>query len=735
MDKWTRLALIAVIAAQPVVALAQDEVTETPVERPQVVLDADKIFVDDERNIVTAEGNVEAEYEGRVMRADRLIYDQNNDTVRATGNVIILDPDGTQRFADEIETNSSLDDGYAIGFSTRMPNGGLVAAASAARSSSGTNAMDKVIYTSCKLCEGQKRPTWALRARRATLNQESQMITYRDAVLEVGGFPVFYMPYFAHPDPNSDRRSGLLPPDFGTSSRLGLFYQQPYYWAISPSQDLTISPKAMGKVNPLLELDYRKRFWSGQVNANVSFTNEFDFGTNGETFGEKEWRGHVFADGQFAITKNLKWGFGVERVTDDLYTSRYDIDGENNLRGLYSSQPRRLLSQLYVQGQTRNGYADVSVLNFDGLRAFDDDDTFPTALPLLFAEQLFDFGDNGLLAVNASTAILSRRTGIDSHRASFGSDWSTTRILPGGFVLNPFAEARYDYYKLNDAPSGRDEFSRGVATVGSRLSYPLYRPGSVIDILIEPEIMAAFATPGDNNSDIPVEDSLFYEADESTLFDASAVGGYDLYEGGSKAAFGISATARWKNGVSLTALGGRRWRDRSETAFSTASNLDGTVSDWVAGLSANFGNPLKIETRVRLDDEDLTIKRVDARLKSRWGRLDGQVRYYRVDSDITSTGFEEEGVDVRAQVRVTDNYYVVYNRQRDLAGSVLGNGTLTKARDLRHSFGIAYEDDCSRFEISFERSEAVDRTLGANDSIKFRFSLKTLGDFGSNDLD
>ena len=56
-------------------------------------------------------------------------------------------------------------------------------------------------------------------------------------------------------------------------------------------------------------------------------------------------------------------------------------------------------------------------------------------------------------------------------------------------------------------------------------------------------------------------------------------------------------------------------------------------------------------------------------------------------------------------------------------------------RDLNHKFGIAYEDDCSRFEVAFERSEAVDRTLGPSDSVKFRFSFKTLGNFGSNDVD
>ena len=81
-----------------------------------VVLEADYIYEIQEENSIVAEGNVEALYEGRVLRADRIVYNKMTDRVRATGNVVIVDPDGSQQFADEIEVNSNLADGYAIGF-------------------------------------------------------------------------------------------------------------------------------------------------------------------------------------------------------------------------------------------------------------------------------------------------------------------------------------------------------------------------------------------------------------------------------------------------------------------------------------------------------------------------------------------------------------------------------------------------------------------------------------------
>ena len=737
MVPWVRIFLIATLASSGLPSTAQ---TQTAVgETGQVVVDADNIFVNEAENTVIAEGNVEAVYEGRVLRADRLVYNDQTDKVRASGNVVIIDPDGTQRFADEIETDSNLSDGYAIGFSTRLLNGGTAVAESAIRTGNGFNALDKVIYTSCELCEGDTTPTWALRARRAILDQETEMMSYRDAVLEVAGIPVLYMPWFAHPDPNSGRRSGFLPPDFGVSSKMGVFYQQPYYWALSPYQDLTISPLVTEKVNPVLEFEHRKRFWSGSTKTNFSFTNEKEFDSDGETFGEEEWRWHIFAEGDFAITQNWRWGYGIEQVSDDLYLRRYNIEGENDERGLYQGQPQRLISQAYLIGQDVTWYTDATLLSLTGLRENDDDDTLPRALPLAFAERLFDFKNYGLLGLNASTAILNREDGIDSYRMTAGADWQHSYVLPAGVLFNPFGEARYDYYALNDLISDPntpdEEIGRGVVTGGARLSYPLFRPGKSVDILIEPEAMVAYSTPGFNNAEIPVEDSVFFEFDESSLFSANSVSGYDLYESGAKAAMGVSATARWKNGVELNFLGGRRWRDQADTTFDTGSNLDGTVSDWVTGASVSLGRPLQLDARLRLDEDDWSINRVDARLRTNWWRLRGEVRYYKLTEDITATGVDDEGVVIKSEFTLTDNYSLVYGRARDISGRSIGGGATDDPRDLKHTFGVAYQDDCSRFELAFEREEVRDRSLGPNDSILFRFSLKTLGDFGSSNVD
>lgn len=727
MAVWrTAIAAIALGASLPVAVAQAAGGAETQSQR--VTLQADNVYVLEDENTVVAEGNVTAEYQGRVLYADQLTYDRKNARVRAKGNVIILDEDGTQRFADEVETGADLANGYAIDFAMRTPDGTTASANSAVRERDTLNTMNRVVFTSCKLCEGDSTPTWAIRARKAVLDEEKGTYTYRDAALEIAGIPVIYLPYFSHPDPKAERRSGLLIPTVGSSSKTGLVYKQPYLWAISPYQDLTIAPVLYSKVNPLLELDYRKRFWSGNLNATMSVTNEQEFDSDGERFGEKEWRGHIFADGKFVINENWQWGFGVEETTDDLYLERYDIDGENNLRGLYSNQPKVLLSQLFTVGQSSNWYADASVLTFDNLRLRKAQEAgIADVMPLGHAQYDLDLGRYGFAGLSATTAYLSRDSGPDSHRVSVMADWSVQKILPGGIVAKPFAEARFDRYDLNDFPTTGENNSveRGVGAFGAQLSMPFYRPGKSVDLIVEPIVMAAIGTSGPNDAAIPIEDGLFYELDTSSLFSANGQAGYDLYEGDSKIGAGISTVARWKSGVQLSALAGRRWRSTDDATFDTPSNLDGTASDWLGAMSLDWGSPFSFKAKVRLDDDSLELNRLDTSVSMAFSRFRSTATYYQIDEEVTQSGIRQEGVLLQSELAVTENYLLLYGLQRDIENN----------RDIRHTVGIGYQDDCSRFELLFERSEKIDRQLGPSDSILFRFSLKTLGNFGSDTFD
>lgn len=734
MASWRLILATLLVAAAAAPAVAQDDAETETVERraveveDRVVLDADNAYVLDEENLVVAEGNVRAEYEGRVLTADRLTYNRETGRVRAQGNIVITEPDGTERFAEEIETDARLANGYAAGFSLRSITGETAAANTAERRNETITELDRVIFTACELCEGQTTPTWAIRARKAVLNEETGMYTYRDAVFEIAGVPVVYFPYFSHPDPNAERRSGFLVPRFGASTKYGAFLQPRYYWNISPYQDLVVAPAFYTKIDPLLEFDYRKRFYSGDVNLNFSFTNEARFDDDGERLNNKALRGHLFADGRFRISDDWDWGFAVEEVTDDLYTDRYDISGENDRRGIYYSQPKTLLSQLYTQGQSDNWYVDASLQTFDNLQAQGlREDAIADVLPLINSQYDLDLGDYGFVSLTGSAAFLERVAGADSRRVSTGVDWSTQRIIPGGLVVEPFAEGRFDYYDLNDFPTvdETETVTRGLGAAGVKLSMPFYRPGKWVDLLVEPIVMGAVASGTPNDDPIPIEDGAYYELDTASLFDANAQAGYDLYEGDQKIGAGISAVARWKNGFEVSGLVGRRWRSEADDAFDVPSNLDGTVSDWLASFSVDVTENFSFDAKLRLDDDSLALNRLDTALDFDFERARAKAIYYRIDESITRSGIRQEGLFLLGEVNVTENILVLFELQREFEQDI----------NIRQAFGFAFEDDCSRFELVYERQGTQNRELGPSESIVFRFGFKTIGELGSRNFD
>ena len=60
-------------------------------------------------------------------------------------------------------------------------------------------------------------------------NKSEKNIEYRDAFMEFLGIPVFYTPYFFHPDPTVKRRTGLLVPKYSSNNILGVRLETPYY--------------------------------------------------------------------------------------------------------------------------------------------------------------------------------------------------------------------------------------------------------------------------------------------------------------------------------------------------------------------------------------------------------------------------------------------------------------------------------------------------------------------------
>lgn len=731
---WAALAAVLAVSVNPA-ALAQTEPATAPAPAAQsesVLLEADELIDDQEARTITAQGDVQVRYQGRTMRADRLIYDLTSGAIRASGNVQIVLEDGSVTYAEEIEADEAMNVGAASELRARLGASSTLAARQALRHGEGESELRNVIYTSCPICEsGDRPPTWSLRARRAVQDRESRTISYQGAVLEVVGVPVLYIPYIAHPDPTVGRASGFLPPDIGRNRRLGTFYEQPYYWAISDSQDLTASLRLHGNVNPLIGLDYRKRFWSGEVSIETTFTEEQLFDDDGDRFGDQLFRFSAFGEGRFELNNYWDWGFGLERAYDDQYLRRYDIDGAGERRGPYVGQETRLLSQLFAIGQNANSYSSIAAISFQGLRTQDTSDLLPLILPFAETEHVFNEGVlGGQVRLGANTALLSREdnpgTGAfegSTGRASVSATWRRDAIFGPGMVFSPFAQVRADAYQIEIAEDEFETFTRGLGLAGAEVSWPFMRPGERFDVIVEPVVMAAVASD-DPQAPLNInEDSLSFELDDSNLFRPNAAPNYDLWEPGARVSAGVRATARAHSGESASLIFGRRWREEQAPGFTPATNLDGENTDWVAAGTIDLGANFGAEGRIRLEDETLEVQRIDMAVRAAAGRYSTYVRYYSVDEAIQANPTDpNEEISAHIGIDLARGWRVQAGLTRDL------DSDINLLQDIR----AIYEDDCTFLEISYTRRETQLGSIGPDEGLQIRIGLRSLGVFGGS---
>jgi len=731
--------------------------TRDGLQQGELYMEADEVVREDEIGRTTATGHIEVRYNGRTLRADRLVYEDKTGVIRAFGNVAVVNADGSAEFADEIVLDEDMRAGVAQGFSARMPENVKVAAATAVRRNENIQELNRAIYTPCEICKtdgSPKKPTWSIAAERVVQDKKRRTITYRHARFRLFGATVMYLPVFWHADPQAGRSSGFLTPKASVSDRRGVSYEQPYYWAISPYSDLIVSPQINSKIAPFLNGQVRKRFYSGDVDVRFGYTHARDFdGQGNEIPGTSTNRSYILGSGAFQIDDKWRWGFTAERTSDDLIFDKYEVGKVYVSRGPYVADDRRLISQVYAIRQDERSYFSTAAISIQGLRPqFDatgefatgeNDRIFPVIGPLVEGHyELPSTVAGGRLRLHSSGVVLARDQsptiplgggrlpGLDSARVTGEVDWRRDFTSAAGLRVSPFVNLRADAYRIQDiltqdlTATYKDELVRGLATVGVDVSYPVFKRVSNGTVVLEP-VAQVVASPdakqvviGRDADGEPIylnEDSVAFEFDETTLFRPNKFPGYDLYEDGVRLNLAGRAMMMWDDGRRANLLVGRSFRTEENRVFSERSGLRGKSSDWIVAADAQPMRGVSLFARARLDADTFDIQRLEAgaNVFNKYGN--GFVRYLNDDFDIN--GDRRENLDVGGEVYLAKNWGV----------SAYGNRDLVSDAWVIRDLGVFYRDDCLRVDVIYRREDSVLGRLLPSESVSVRLTLATLG--------
>lgn len=109
-------------------------------------------------------------------------------------------------------------------------------------------------YTTCRDCP----ESWTIYGKRVHITT-GQYVRIEHAFLKAKGVIVMYFPYIIFPI-KKERESGLLFPKLSFDLENGATFQQPVFWAINPTSDLTFTPSVFARNGVGSELQFRKMF-------------------------------------------------------------------------------------------------------------------------------------------------------------------------------------------------------------------------------------------------------------------------------------------------------------------------------------------------------------------------------------------------------------------------------------------------------------------------------------------
>jgi len=686
-------------------------VTATAAQENPILLRADEIIYDTEKGIVTAKGRVEISDDTRMLHADTVTYDQNTGAISADGHVTLTEPSGNVAFADAVQLSGDFRDGALQGFAALIGENGRLTAASGLRQDGRYTEAKGALFSPCRVCaDDGKPPVWQIRAAMVTHDQVERELKFENASLEFLGIPVAYVPYLTQADPTVRHKSGVLLPTIGTSSQLGTFVEAPYYFSLSPSQDLTLAPFLTTDAGNLLKGEYRQRFDDGGFWLQGALGYD-SLGTR--IAGESEWMSHIFGSGRIPLGDGWRTGFDVALTSNDTYLRRYDIS--------YSD---RLTTDLFVdriQGRSRMA---VTGYFFQSLRANEPAGQTPFVLPLAeFSYIPEEKVLGGRLRVDSSALILSRPTGTDVARGSVSTDWMRLFITDNGQLITLEGLARGDLYHVTDATFGIPTAGNNTQTIGRGLAaavlewrWPYARDfTSHGTLVLEPIVQIVAASGGGNRRGIPNEDATSFEFDEINLFSQNEFPGLDVWTGGGRSNVGLRATAFLPTG-SIEAIIGRDFRTTRDTSFAPGSGLGGEQSDIVGRFKVEFAPYINLIHRYRFDPSTFSLRRNEVYLQAEYKGSSVNLGYLNLTREsVDPTLGPREEIAVDANLAVYGHWSVFAEARRDLfLGQTLISGG-----------GVRYEDECFIAQVGYRRTDTTDRDLQPGSSVILRIGLKT----------
>lgn len=698
------------------------------------LLISDNLLRNDRNNTLIAEGKVYLSHDDQLLYADKVRYDQQSDTIYAEGNVWFRDKNGTFAFSDRVELKNKFNDGFVSNIKMLMVDDSRLAALKAQRFKGKKTVLWKGVYSPCRVCKQQPDsiPLWQLRASKIIHDSEAKELIYHNLFMDFLGLPVFYLPYFFHPDPSVKRKTGLLAPTLGTSGDFGFIFSQPFFWNINPNSDLTIYPTYTTKEGMIVGAEYRHLYTAAEMRINTSFTanshNHDAQMNNPNTLripGKNRW--HAFLDARVEVTPDVLLTAKIRRASDLTYLRRYPISiGNTSPLEIQTSLTSTLAMERFKD--TSYGIVRAYVFQDDNIK------TTPYIYPIIdynFETKPGGFGES--YGFNVNLINLSRQQGITGHyarkmtRGSLDLYGQIPYISKWGDVWQLKAAIRGDIYAIDDyQPTAADSPYSGTkrrlfpqASLSWR--YPFFKILENYQWVLEPSFMLVGGARSENSVGIPNEDAPFVILDTTNLYQMNRFYGIDQVDTGYRAVYGVHSRHYLKGQKHIFLFLGQSKRLDHKTALPLSSGESNSGSGIIGKIDFKPHKLIDLQSRFMLNRSNLGVDSAESAMRLDLNYLSVNVGHVYHSSTFSISGRESSQMNWSISTAKYKDLTLNYSETRNLKAGKNDIKVLSRGIVLTH------QNECLTTSLSVVHLGYKDRDIRPDTRVMLQLTFKNLG--------
>jgi LPS-assembly protein len=699
----------------------------TPIE-----ISSDETGISEGNTLIS--GNVRISQGSRLMTADNATLNSETRQVHLEGNVTLRER-GVYLRGDQVHLNlqeeqATVTDGSYVLHKKHIHG----SADSLYRDENNVLTVENSSYSYCAPDDAQ----WYLKSDWMELDPNTGQGKAKDVTLEVGGVPVFWLPYIQFPI-GDQRMTGMLAPTISRSED-GLDLMFPVYVNLAPNYDLTLLPRFITQRGPQFGASFRHM--SINTRTKVNGTYMYD-----DKVDDQRWLFDIYH--RSGIRKPWTIALDITRVSDDEYFE----DLENS--GLSISRATHLKQRANFTYMTKHWDVGTEFLHYQTLRDTSEFDAYQKS-PSFFADGTYFFG-KGLEAnlKNDFTHFDHRNsdpvTGTRLYNEvslGWNSDWQA------GFI-DPTVHLYRMEQNLEDGirPGLSDNPSVTVPGFSLDMGLNLIRSSGRYYHTLTPRLMYYYADH-ENQDDLNIFDTDDMQASYRQYFMTNRFSSQDRINDANQWTVGLSTSMYdTQTGIEKYRFGIAQifyQRDRKINAFSPRAMLD--LSDYIEDRQTRNHSAIATEFAWTINHK----WRMQSELlwdDVRGDTEQGNIFFHYSNPDnrrLFSVGYRYlETISIGNNTRLNDNnrrffvesvessdistYFPINNQWAIIARS---HYDYDNHRSLNSMVGFEYDTCCWKFRTLYRKwkrnpDRVLDDDLQEDEKgIFFEIQLKTLGGLG-----